>query len=92
MTIYDGFVPQMDTLMLNGMYAVAYRGLWKMENDFMGGPFVHYTLLDKDQMRIINLDAFVYAPKFNKREYLRELDAIIKGVQVSGSGENGLKD
>jgi hypothetical protein len=63
-------------------YAKEYRGLWNMENDFMGGPFIHYTIYDKELDRLIHLDGFVYAPKFNKREYLRELEAILKTVEV----------
>jgi hypothetical protein len=53
-----------------------------MENDFMGGPFLHYTLVDEKNNRVIELDAFVFAPKFDKREYLRELEAIVKTVRI----------
>lgn len=82
MLVYDKYKPQMDTLLINNMYAVEYRGLWNMHNDFMGGPFLHYTILDEENNRILNLDAFVYAPKFSKREYLRELEAIAKSVET----------
>src|SRR5690606_31556298 len=32
---------------LNGEFAMEIRGLWKMENYFMGGPFINYTTYDK---------------------------------------------
>ena len=54
-----------------------------MKNDFMGGPFVHYAIVDTNRNEIIHLDGFVYAPKFNKREYLRELEALIRTVSFS---------
>lgn len=82
MQVYEKYIPHMDTVSIEGMYAVEYRGLWDMKNDFMGGPFLHYTVLDEKNQRIINLDAFVYAPKFNKREYIRELEAILKSLKV----------
>jgi len=64
-------------------YVKEYRGLWNMKNDFMGGPFVHYAIVDTNRNEIIHLDGFVYAPKFNKREYLRELEALIRTVSFS---------
>lgn len=78
MTVYEGYNPVNQEINLNGFYSKEYRGLWNMKNDFMGGPFVHYTLVDEKNNRLINLDGFVYAPKFNKREYLRELEAMLK--------------
>ncbi len=53
------------------------RGLWELRNDYMGGPFVSHTFLDKNQENIIVLEGFVYAPKFPKRNYLRHVEAIL---------------
>jgi len=50
--------------------------LWNMENAFMGGPFVHYAFVDKTGKQLICVDGYVFAPKFDKREFLRELEAI----------------
>ncbi len=53
------------------------RGLWEVQNDFMGGPFVDHIFLDKEGNNIIVIEAFVYAPRFNKRNYLRQVESII---------------
>ena len=58
-------------------YAVEMRGLWKVNGDFMGGPFVNISFLDSVNNRIICMDAYVYYPNHNKRELLRELEAIM---------------
>jgi len=58
-------------------YAVEMRGLWKVENDFMGGPFLNINFLDKKNNRVICLDGYVYYPNKDKRELLRELEAIM---------------
>lgn len=83
MTVYETFVPLAREINLNGSYAMEYRGLWNMKNDFMGGPFIHYSFVDEQKGQIIHLDGFVYAPKFNKREYLRELEAILKTAKIN---------
>ncbi len=53
------------------------RGLWEVQNDFMGGPFVQHIFYDKDGQSLIVLEGFVYAPKYDKRNYLRQLEAIL---------------
>lgn len=71
------FPPDTVVTSLNGQYALKLRGLWRVENDFMGGPFVHTTGLETRSNQLISLEGFVYYPKEKKRELLRELEAII---------------
>lgn len=56
------------------------RGLWETENDFMGGPFYHFSFVNA-QNKCISVDGFVYAPTENKRDYLRQVEAIVKSVK-----------
>jgi hypothetical protein len=81
MTVYQEYEPVVNELNLNNSYSKEFRGLWNMENDFMGGPFIHYVLVDEQRNRLVHLDGFVYAPKFNKREYVRELEALIRTIR-----------
>ena len=74
------FKPQSRELTFKGGYAVEMRGLWRMENHFMGGPFVSLSVLDPDGDNIIHAFGYVFAPNFNKREYLREVEAMIKSL------------
>lgn len=66
----------------NGQYMVELRGLWKLKNAFMGGPFISHTLLDEKNNRIITVEGFVYAPSLDKRNYVRELEAILQTFEV----------
>ncbi len=75
--------PVLNEIDFNGQYAAELRGLWYVKNDFMGGPYVNYTFLDKTQNRIISIDAFVFAPKFDKRNYLRQVEAIAYSVKTA---------
>jgi len=64
-----------------GNYALETRGLWKVENDFMGGPFLNVSFLDSVNNRIICFDCYVYNPNKNKRELLRDVEAIMYTYQ-----------
>jgi hypothetical protein len=70
------------TIEIDDKYTVEMRGLWKTKGYFMGGPFVSYSIIDNENQRIITLDGFVFAPRFNKREYLRQIEAIIHSIEI----------
>lgn len=53
------------------------RGLWEVENDYMGGPFVSHIYPDRENQRLVVIEGFVYAPKFDKRNYLRHVESIL---------------
>ena len=73
---YLEYVPREREINLKGIYVKELRGLWQMKGDFMGGPFVSYTMVDEPNNRVITIDGYIYAPKFDKRELIRELEAI----------------
>lgn len=62
------------------------RGLWDVKNDFMGGPFVSHVFFDRDRQNIIVLEAFVYAPRYEKRNYLRQVEAILYSFEWDTDG------
>jgi hypothetical protein len=52
-----------------------YRGLWKLEGGFMGGPFFIKTyFLNKKVVVTVGL---IFAPNDRKRNYIRTLEAIL---------------
>ncbi|HSW67831.1 MAG TPA: DUF4837 family protein [Bacteroidales bacterium] len=78
MTTARSFIPPVSRqTQLNGRFAVETRGLWEVEGDFMGGPFINYTFVDETTNRIVTLDGYVYAPRDRKRDLIRQLEAII---------------
>lgn len=60
---------------------VEMRGLWESVRDKMGGPFYSFTMLSPDKISCITVDGFVYAPQEDKRDYLREVEAIVKSIK-----------
>ena len=73
-----------------GRYAYESRGIWYMATadttDAQGdtgrvtlggaGPFVNYTFYDQQQDRIYMIDGTVFAPDYDKREFLRQMEVI----------------
>lgn len=75
--------PEGEDVSIDGNYGRLIRGLWRMENDFMGGPFISLSTYDEKNNRIITVEGEVFAPKFDKREYLREMEAILFSLRFN---------
>ena len=65
----------------NRFFAVETRGLWDTKGDFMGGPYVNYSVIDTLRNRIVTFDGYIYYPNKPKKNYVRQLESIIWGVQ-----------
>jgi hypothetical protein len=76
----EGF-PLRQNLQLRYHSGVELRGLWETVRDKMGGPFYSFTQIAPDSVSCITIDGFVYAPQEEKRDYLREVEAVVKSVQ-----------
>ena len=66
----------------NNMDVVELRGLWDLENGFMGGPFVSHSVYDAERGRIVTVDGYVYHPNQKKRVKMRQLEAIIYSMEI----------
>ena len=58
-------------------YAVEMRGQWKTEGEFMGGPYVAYTIINPDATKLITVMGYIYYPNKPKRDLLRQVETII---------------
>jgi len=78
MVVADEFIsPVSRFLNLKKELAVETRGLWEVRKDFMGGPFINYTLIDKKNNMVLTLDGYVYSPNQDKADLLRQVQAIL---------------
>ncbi len=74
---YIPFTPQYKVISIGGRVWVEMRGLWEVENDFMGGPFVSYSTIDEVTGRVLTFDGYVYSPKLGKRNLLRAVSHLV---------------
>ena len=84
MTTDDEFVPPLKTIIEDfpAGFAVEITGMWKVENDFMGGPFKSYTLYNEKTGKIITFFGYVYKPNQNKRDILKQVETLIYSVEI----------
>lgn len=52
-----------------------YRGIWRLENGFMGGPFLIKTYFVEE--KVVIAIGIIFAPQNEKRNYIKELEAIL---------------
>lgn len=75
----EGLVTQ-----LNGNDCVIFEGNWKHGGNpgaVGGGPFVQYSVHNPEKDIVLTVCGYIYAPKFNKREYIRELHAMLSSLK-----------
>lgn len=58
-------------------YCGMLRGLWRVEGDMMGGPFVSLAGLDPSGKRVIVVEGFVYAPESKKANLIRRMESAL---------------
>jgi hypothetical protein len=57
------------------------RGLWTLQGGYMGGPFISYAFIDEATSRAVVVTGFVYAPREEKRELLRQVEALMYSLR-----------
>lgn len=64
-----------------GIYAVESRGVWRLSDFSMGGPFINYTFYNDSLKQMFMIDGSVLAPRYEKkRDFLREMEVIAKTI------------
>lgn len=75
-------LPEYKALNIGGKYVGELRGMWRMENGLMAGPFVSHLRLDEVNKRVVIAEGFVYAPNDGKRRLIRNLEAAIYTLKL----------
>ncbi len=65
---------------IDDQYTIELRGIWETEKDFFGGPFITYLILNEAKNELLYVDAFVYAPGEEKRDYMMQMDLLAKSI------------
>ena len=74
------YTPNTQEINVGGRQVFETRGLWEIEGQFMAGPFLNFQIKLGDN-DFIMLDGFVYSPGSTKREYIFELEAIMRSLK-----------
>lgn len=82
---YPTHKPTLQHINVDGNEAVKIEGLWKQAGNpeaLGGGPFVQYSLKHPTRNIVVHAQAHIFAPRFDKREYIRQIRAILKTIEV----------
>ncbi len=83
------FRPTLENVDVDGVFATKMRGLWRFDSPVSGGPFVSLAFFNEKENYAVAIDAYVFTPKFDKRDYVRELEGILKSVHFPKETKEG---
>ncbi len=78
---------QFDEVNFQGRFAIRMKGLWRMNDYSMGGPFVSYAFYDEQQKRVYFIDGSVFAPKYEKKKLIQDVDVMITTFATRNKGD-----
>ena len=79
----NAYTPFISKTTINDKPAYETKGLWDVKNAFMSGPFVNYIIKDEVNSRLLVVEGFAFAPSVEKRDYMFELESIIKSISFN---------
>lgn len=77
------YTPRVFQTKMSDKICYASYGKWEVLNDFMAGPFLNYAIEDTKNNRWVVVEGFVYAPSVDKRDYMFELESIMKTLKIN---------
>ena len=78
----QAYAPYQFETIVDNKPTIETKGNWEVHNAFMAGPFINYVIEDKPNNRLVVIEGFAFAPSVEKREYMFELEAIIKSIEI----------
>lgn len=76
------YTPFHNDVVLDNKPTLETKGIWDLKGAFMAGPFINYAIEDKINKRWVVIEGFAFAPSVEKRNYMLELESIIKSVRI----------
>lgn len=74
---------------MNGDLTHETLGWWRMTKDAMGGPFVNFTIYDEEADRLYMLEFGQFAPKFDKRRFVRQFRTMLRTFASDSTWQAG---
>jgi hypothetical protein len=82
------FSPFLNESQIDGNFAFETKGTWEVKNMFMAGPFVNYAIYNKEKDNWLVIEGYVSAPSSKQRNYLFEIESILKSVRFVDKEED----
>ena len=82
MTTEMAYTPYFGSTKVSNLTAFETKSIWQVKDAFMSGPFINYWIEDKLNNRYLIVEGFVFAPSVRKRDYIFELETIIRSIVI----------
>jgi len=79
----NAYTPFQSETIIDNKPALETKGLWDLKGATMSGPYINYAIEDKINNRWVIVEGFAFAPSVEKRDYMFELEAIIKSIKIN---------
>jgi len=79
----EAYTPFLFNTIIDNKPTYEVRSTWDIKGTFNAGPFVNYMVEDKINNRYIVLEGFTFAPSVGKRDYILELESILKSLSIN---------
>ncbi len=66
---------------ISGHYVKEVRGIWEMVNEFLGGPYQSYAIVNEHTGKLLIVDGFILMPGLSKRNLMQEIDLIVNSIK-----------
>ncbi|MDG1715041.1 DUF4837 family protein [Lacinutrix sp.] len=76
------YAPHVYETIIDNKPTIEVKGLWDVKKQFMSGPFIMYLIEDKVNDRYVVAEGFAFAPSVSKRDYVFEMESIIKSIRI----------
>lgn len=76
------YTPFMQETIVDNKPTLETKSTWVVKDAFMSGPFINYAIKDEINNRYIIAEGFAYAPAVEKRDFVFELESIIKSIKI----------
>lgn len=76
------YAPYLYNATIDDKPAFETKGMWEVYNFQMAGPFINYVVEDPKNDRLMVIEGFTFAPSENKRDFMFEIEAILKTLDI----------
>ncbi|QHI37492.1 hypothetical protein IMCC3317_28710 [Kordia antarctica] len=76
------YAPYLYDAIIDNKPALETKGMWEMKGFHMAGPFINYIVEDKQHNRLVVIEGFTFAPSEDKRDFMFEIEAILKTLDI----------
>lgn len=75
------FSPYLNEAAIGNRFAYETKGTWEVKDMFMAGPFLNYAIYNPKKKNWLIAEGYVSAPNSEQRNYMFELEAILKSIE-----------